>query len=98
MKVKVWCESCKGSGRVLCEGWNGKGWNKVVICKECEGKGYIDKDLYELDTNQDLPNNPHVDQDAKDSCWPDSPYEEVYSHSQQDMINAGWRKVKNAKE
>ena len=66
--------------------------------KPCPVCGTTLQDLYELDPNQDLPENPHVDQDAKDSCWPDSPYEGVYRLAQQDMVNAGWRKVKNAKE
>ena len=96
--IKVSCETCKGSGCSFCEGWHGESWHKIVRCLECKGEGHTLKDLYELDIDQGLPENPHVDIEAKERNWPDSPYEEVYSQSQQDMIKAGWRKVKNAKE
>lgn len=45
MKVKVWCEGCSGTG-----------FRNTCVC---EGKGYTLKDLYELDQNQDLPENPY---------------------------------------
>lgn len=51
MKVKVWCEDCCGSGKV----WDT--WGISRTCLLCNGKGYVEKDLYELDSHQSLPNH-----------------------------------------
>jgi len=44
MKYKIWCEGCSGTG-----------YRKSCVC---EGNGYTEKDLVELDPDQSLPKNP----------------------------------------
>lgn len=40
-KVKIWCESCKGSGQVIKE-------SKYMECEKCSSRGYLEKNVTEL--------------------------------------------------
>ena len=44
MKVKVWCEKCKGRGIVLSYEELGR---LMIDCPKCGGYGYVEKDLPE---------------------------------------------------
>ena len=80
MKIKSWCENCKGSGiapDVPAE-------NCAICSIDAVSKGYMEKDLYELDPHQDLPG----------TVYSNPRMVEVYRGAQQDMLDAGFRKVK----
>ena len=84
MKVKVWCEECQGEIATFTILHNGQ------FCKVCKGNGYIEKELVELDPNQDLPKAYYATR--KKRPWV-STYD-VETEAQQEMLRAGFRKVK----
>ena len=82
MKVNVWCEDCKGRGEVTSL--------NISNCDACNGRGYKEQDLCELDPNQDLPEAYYATRKKKP--WV-STYD-VETEAQQEMLRAGFRKVK----
>ena len=78
MKIKIWCERCNGIGHLYIV-------DGETRCLNCDGYGFIEKDFLELDPDQTLPQNLMGKKFFKLGS---------YEQSQQDMLAAGWRKVK----
>ena len=82
MRIKICCPECRGTG-VFTRGLSNH-------CNSCNGVGYIEKELVELDPNQDLPKAYYATR--KKRPWV-STYD-VETEAQQEMLRAGFRKVK----
>ncbi len=84
MKVKVWCDICEGVPV------------RTRICFHCAGAGYILQDLYELDLNQDLPENPYIEEWNRDDL-DENVTAKIYHEAQMDMRKERFRRVKGLK-
>ena len=90
MERKIWCPECRGTG-IFTEGLSNH-------CSACNGKGYIEKDLVELDPDQKLPVNLyHKSWKFEDNSRANMRLESAriaFNEALEAMRRAGWRKVK----